>query len=284
MQQAIEGAFSEVASEMITVPAVFPEDNGKHFGRWHYNVPIEDYHSDKLAVSRSGLQHILKNPREFITEWAKPYVPGTPAKGALRTGDLTHLILNEPEKFGHTVVASPDFGDQRYTNNKQAKASFMAEHEGKIIVSPAEMSGLQGMADAVFAHPVLVRMLEGTVSEVTGYWVDAETGILCRIRPDRLRLEEGICLDWKTTEERKRGRLLSLDRQVQVSLPSGHVRRGHQRHPRHPLRAGALRDRGHREGWLLRYQGLQLHARADAARTHHAAPRPALPGALHRHE
>lgn len=77
-----------------------------------------------------------------------------------------------------------------------------ATNDGKEIITADEYAQLQGMRDAVMAHPAAAGLLTSVpgMAEVSAYWRDPETGMLCRCRPDFWR-GDGILVDLKTTDD-----------------------------------------------------------------------------------
>lgn len=55
--------------------------------------------------------------------------------------------------------------------------------------------------DTVHANSVLNKLIasSNSVIEQSGYWIDPETGLLCRVRPDLHRPDLKIIIDLKTT-------------------------------------------------------------------------------------
>jgi exodeoxyribonuclease VIII len=77
-----------------------------------------------------------------------------------------------------------------------------ATNDGKEIITADEYAQLQGMRDAVMAHPAAAGLLTSVPgrAEVSAYWNDPITGALCRCRPDFWRAD-GILVDLKTTDD-----------------------------------------------------------------------------------
>lgn len=77
-----------------------------------------------------------------------------------------------------------------------------ATNDGKEIITADEYGQLQGMRDAVMAHPAAHSLLTGAPgrAEISAYWNDPITGVLCRCRPDFWRAD-GILVDLKTTDD-----------------------------------------------------------------------------------
>lgn len=77
-----------------------------------------------------------------------------------------------------------------------------ATNDGKQIITADEHAQLEGMRDAVMAHPAAHQLLTGCAgaAELSAYWKDPETGALCRCRPDFWRTD-GVLVDLKTTDD-----------------------------------------------------------------------------------
>lgn len=83
----------------------------------------------------------------------------------------------------------------------EIKAEWMANNGHRNILEPEQWDQLMNMREACMAHPVARQLITAPgKAEQSIYWVDAKTGELCRIRPDK-RLDNGILLDLKSTED-----------------------------------------------------------------------------------
>lgn len=84
----------------------------------------------------------------------------------------------------------------------EIKAEWLANNGHRIVLKPEEWDQLQNMRAAVMAHPAARSILSKKgKAEQSVYWVDEETGVLCRCRPDFWVIDDGIILDVKTTED-----------------------------------------------------------------------------------
>jgi exodeoxyribonuclease VIII len=85
---------------------------------------------------------------------------------------------------------------------KDVKAEWLANNGHRTVLEPEEWDQLHRMRDAVMAHPAARALLTAVPgrAEQSVYWVDEETGELCRCRPDFWR-EDGLIVDVKTTED-----------------------------------------------------------------------------------
>jgi exodeoxyribonuclease VIII len=84
----------------------------------------------------------------------------------------------------------------------ELKAEWMANNGHRKVLKPEEWDQLMNMREAVMAHPIARALLQGRpgVAERSVYWIDKETGELCRCRPDFWR-DDDIVVDLKTTED-----------------------------------------------------------------------------------
>jgi exodeoxyribonuclease VIII len=154
----------------------------------------EEYHS-LPAANKSGMDKINKSPAHYIHEKLNP----TPPTPAMVFGSSFHDALLLPAEFPNRYVAAPKF-DKRTNAGKAAAAEFEAANVGKTLVDPEEMESIKGMADAIKAHPEASKFLAAGTSELSCFWNDAETGVLCKARPDLL-LDNGTIVDIKTTND-----------------------------------------------------------------------------------
>ncbi len=81
------------------------------------------------------------------------------------------------------------------------KAQWLENNGHRTVLSQEQWDQLHAMRDAVMAHPAASRLLNHPGhAEQSVYWTDAETGELCRCRPDFWRTD-GVIVDLKTTED-----------------------------------------------------------------------------------
>lgn len=80
------------------------------------------------------------------------------------------------------------------------KAEWLLNNGQRIVLEPEQWDQLHNMRAAVMAHPMAARLMrmQGK-AEQSVYWIDAETGELCRCRPDWW--PENFCVDLKSTDD-----------------------------------------------------------------------------------
>lgn len=166
---------------------------------WKEGQESDDYHADKSAVSSSALRQIEKSPATFYQNFFLK-TPDTEKKTKAKTiGTLCHQAILEGSKFLENFVIMPDFGDFRSSKNREARDEWLATVEGKTVVKQDELDVINGTIEAIVAHEGAFNLLKDGKTEISGYYADPETGIVCRIRPDFLSFNLMALVDVKTT-------------------------------------------------------------------------------------
>lgn len=176
---------------------------------WKEDLPAEEYHADRTAVNSSSLKTILNSPhafhRQFIQGISKKPTP------AMKFGTLAHLVILEPDYFKKHFVIQPIFEgltkDGRMSTQSKAATEkrdvWIAEQEleGRLIVTQDELDKLHWMVDSFMANSEAVQLLKNGKTEISGYYADPETGIVCRFRPDFLSYDLNAMVDYKTVSK-----------------------------------------------------------------------------------
>jgi hypothetical protein len=147
------------------------------------------------AVNFSSLKHLDESPASYLWHLANP-VEATPV---MEFGTAFHMAILEPEKFAETYVRAQDGMKFSTTDGKAWKAA--AESRGLSILSQSDWRRIESMGDAFVSHPEIAPFLEAPGKpEHILTWTDAETGIGCKGRLDRL-LDDGRIFGVKTTQK-----------------------------------------------------------------------------------
>lgn len=147
------------------------------------NMPDVEYHAAD-AVNRGSVVQYAADP----AEWAA----GKEASDAdaLRFGRAVHTAVLEPELYDPSVVAI------KSTSTKTFKEA-LSEHAGRLVLTEDEFDQVGHMARAVREHEGAQALLSGGETEVSYFWEDGETGLLCKARLDYRG--RGYAVDLKTT-------------------------------------------------------------------------------------
>lgn len=158
-----------------------------------YDIDINRYH-EMGGISRSGISKIKKSPLHYWDSYLNPKRIVKKSSRCLDFGSLFHSLVLEPEKV--TYSAKPTKAAER----------IRAEVE----VAKAEVE----------RHPVASGFISGGLVEKSIYWVDEDTKILCKARPD-MWFDDAV-IDLKTTavaeKEKYKKSVFAYDYHIQAAM------------------------------------------------------------------
>lgn len=159
----------------------------------------EEYHKTE-AVSKSTLDMIAVDLNRV--EWSRKCPQDQDKIKTFDFGDAMHAICLEPDRLKPEFVVMPEL-DARTKIGKETKKLFIAESQGKKILTFDEHKKLNLMFESVMAHPEARAIIEADgLCESSWFWTDKETGLECKCRPDKLIVSRTA--DVKTTEDLKK--------------------------------------------------------------------------------
>lgn len=150
------------------------------------DIPNEEYHGGE-GVSSSGLKWFLTNtPAHFYANYLDPERERSEPTPAMKIGTAIHTAILEPEEYAKRYVIIPA-GLNRST--KEGKATYadllmVAEEAGADLIKAEDHATVQRIAAGMLAHPQWQHLAAQGVTETSMFWVDEETGVLCKCRPD----------------------------------------------------------------------------------------------------
>jgi hypothetical protein len=160
-------------------------------------LSLEAYHRDIVpggSLSSSGARALLAPgcPAQFDHDRKEPRLP----KKEFEIGTAVHSVLLGA---GADLVVV----DAEMWNTKAVKAEVAEiRADDKIPLKPSDMEQVTEMVAAVRRHPIAGPLFTpGTgIAEQSLYWIDPDTGVTCRVRPDWLKELPGLtlCVDYKT--------------------------------------------------------------------------------------
>lgn len=157
----------------------------------------EDYHADRSAVSSSRLRTILVSPAHYMAGLEERHKT-TPT---LELGSAIHCAVLEHDRFEQEYVVAIKF-DRRTKDGKARAEEFELQNAGKRILSQEEFFKVRAITNAVHARDEVRALMQIGKREQTLFWVDPETGIRCKCRPDFLG--DIAVLDLKSTDDASR--------------------------------------------------------------------------------
>ena len=161
-----------------------------------YDLPEAEYHAHS-ALSSTGARLLLKTPAEFHYAQSHPQEH----KDAFDLGTAVHTqVLGT----GANVITYPPehLTPAGNASTKAATVEWVEEQRanGLVVISAAQAAHVDGMVEAVLAHPKARALLEqkGNHREVSMFATDPETDVEMRARFD---LHSEISGDLKTARD-----------------------------------------------------------------------------------
>lgn len=186
----------------------------EHPDGWH-EVDMPTYLSWPLWSSSLIGGWRTRTPRYM--KWLRDGGKDDAQTAASTLGSLTHTAILEPDLLETLYVPEPKPCSATFTTasgapaiNPRATKAFkeaVAELEatGKTVVGFDAWTAALEMRDAVYRHTAAAALLKnpGPV-ELSGIWTDPETGVRCKIRPDKLVPDIGANVNVKTSQNPNR--------------------------------------------------------------------------------
>lgn len=156
-----------------------------------HHLDIEAYHSCP-GISKSGLDD-MDPPARYYALHLDPNRPERVQTPGQRVGQLAHCAILEPEEFAKRYAVGPDCSRA----NKAWKEWEASLAPGVEAIKPDEASVAWAQRESVLKLPGMAEILGAGKAEVSAFWEDPYTGVLCRCRPD-FAATCGVLLDVKT--------------------------------------------------------------------------------------
>ena len=149
------------------------------------------------GISSSELKKIMITPAHY-KHWKENPQEDTPA---LLFGRSAHKYILETYDFYTEFAVAPNV-DRRTKEGKEEWARFVADSEGKDVITQEQFEQIDAMRTAAYATPFVSKLLSGE-KELSFWGVDEETGLEIKARPDCITEWNGknILIDYKTAQD-----------------------------------------------------------------------------------
>jgi hypothetical protein len=162
--------------------------------------------------SNSRLSLLKRSPAHLLADLASP----RPTSDAMRLGTAIHSAVLEPGDFAQRfTIAGRCEGTVKKTGEPCSNGGthrvlgewrcgvhpLPGARDEVEVLSTADLAVCRGVSASIHAHPKVGKLLGGPGwNELTVVWDDAESGVRCKARIDRLvEVAGGVLLDLKTT-------------------------------------------------------------------------------------
>ncbi|MDQ3230813.1 MAG: PD-(D/E)XK nuclease-like domain-containing protein [Pseudobdellovibrionaceae bacterium] len=157
----------------------------------YHDRSIEWYHGSD-GESKTRLCQIDEAPAVY--RWARDHGSSKETK-SLRLGTALHTAMEGT--FFQIYAIGPDAA-----RNTKVWKEFEAAHQGKICLKPDEAEPVLQMRAAILRHrPGAELLTRPGRFEVSYFWVDPATGLLCKCRPDWISANQLTIIDFKTARD-----------------------------------------------------------------------------------
>lgn len=183
------------------------------------DLSIDKYHENASIVSSSGLKKVKKSTRDFIHY----IINGETQKSCFDFGNAFELALmdmvNGTNLFEEEVAVMPTcyWIDKALESNKDLKVpanskvyrdlkeDFLRDNFGKYIITDVGDSeskeALDAMVRSCTSNTTVHKLLSGTTYQVSLFWRDKDTGVMCKTRPDISLTKKRVLVDIKTCKD-----------------------------------------------------------------------------------
>ena len=152
----------------------------------------------KEGLASSDIKRMMKS---FATwKYFKDHPEEDKDTPSLKFGRACHKFILEPFDFDNEFIIKPKV-DGRTAEGKKINAKFEQDAVGKEIITEETYDKLVDMRDMLYKTPYVKKLLSGE-HEKSFFWKDAETGIVCKCRPDSYGVfgSQNVIVDYKTCQ------------------------------------------------------------------------------------
>ena len=195
----------------------------EHGGLVLTKITNEEYH-DGPGISSSDIKEVVTGT---LASWrSKKETKSLPTESQLK-GSAIHTHILERDQFWLRYCTEDEYPIAPQRTTKEGKEAFLSwqEETGKIgvklesnewkheyvkwkfpefkkeIITDKNLEMIKSIEKSINAHDELKLILEGGESEVSYYWIDEETDILCKARADKLNYDFPCIPDLKSCED-----------------------------------------------------------------------------------
>lgn len=153
-----------------------------------YRLTDDEYHSAECpGLSCTALKELIKSPAHYQA-WLRR--DKEEKKAHFEFGKAAHSAVLEPHTFKHRFAHYPDDGscDGRSKAADGARLAFEEANPGKSILDIEDFETISILVEKVHSVSKAARLLTG-FKEHAFFWVDPDTGVQCKCKPDVISIQ-----------------------------------------------------------------------------------------------
>lgn len=168
-------------------------------------MPASEYHAMPGFLSNTGLSWLARSPEIFYARALDPNRPPEKERAGQLEGTLAHCAILEPAEFGKRYRVGPDVSSRSVKAWKEAEE--VATADGLQLIKPEQYDTAMRQAESVRRLPDIAELLSAGEPEVSAFWRDTATDVLCKCRPDWTHPagDSAILVDVKTYSDASPG-------------------------------------------------------------------------------
>ncbi len=148
------------------------------------DMDIEAYHADE-AISRSNIMTFKKTPKHYWYERYSGRCKASTPTEEMILGNAVHTFVLEPGQFHKRYY----IWQKQNKTTKAGKASWLeastiAAENNLTIINSEQYNQIQEMYASIMGNQVAKDLVEGGKYEQSLFWIDNDTGLACKARPD----------------------------------------------------------------------------------------------------
>jgi len=162
-----------------------------------YDLTNDEYH-ESAGISRSGIMEFKRSPKHYWYKYLNADYLKKESSKEMIFGSALHCYILEPERFDNEYYITQNW-DRRTKEGKSNYAKMLIESAGSILISGDDFDLIQQMAGSIKDDSQAIELITDAQYEKSIYWIDPETQLLCKVRPDILH--SNFIVDLKTTKD-----------------------------------------------------------------------------------
>lgn len=172
------------------------------------HIHIDDYHSNKDWVSASGIKEAKKSLAHYFYYKNKE----VEKKSHFDFGNAFEIALmdmmNDTDTFDDEVIIfneenrpEQDKGITSKKNQEWKKSIFNSDQYVVKKMGYESYETIEKMLESCYRDSTIQQLIKKTDYQKNLFWIDEESGLKCKTRPDVIMLSKNVIVDIKTTKD-----------------------------------------------------------------------------------